>query len=85
MDGIKISEAGSLSLSRKGTFKKQYCPNTSSHCIHCGDWCPLFGEPIRVGLYDISLDICHATFMCKTELFIDERKQLDEDGPSSPQ
>jgi len=79
---IKISKEGHLYLEKKGIMKKQYCPYSSSSEIMtaCGDWCPLFEEPI----YDtnpyredckthVELIICKTTFTCKEPDFTDER------------
>lgn len=41
-----INRFGHLKLERDGVFVAQYCPY-SPEGAECGDWCPLFGEPIK--------------------------------------
>ncbi len=41
---IKIEADGLLSIERVGHWRKQKCPYRDNG-THCGDWCPLFGEP----------------------------------------
>jgi hypothetical protein len=50
---IRITTEGALQRERKGTLKEQYCPYevhgvSPGYMVHmpCGDWCPLFGEPV---------------------------------------
>jgi len=57
---FKIDMYGNLLIERKGKLKKQFCPKTllttsdeyadeyaEAEKRPCGDWCPLFGEPIQ--------------------------------------
>lgn len=48
---IKINANGYLEIKRGDKWAEQYCPRTSDgggrYC--CGDWCPLFGEPVIDG------------------------------------
>ena len=39
----KIDKNGDLVLARGGSDQDQLCPY--GNIDHCGDWCPLFGEP----------------------------------------
>ncbi|MDD4390220.1 MAG: hypothetical protein PHW03_05390 [Eubacteriales bacterium] len=76
MEG-KINKSGNLFLIRGGLMKPQYCPftNTDQIDVHCGDWCPHFGEPTDVDQYDISnLNLCHnKTLYFPAGDFTDER------------
>ena len=76
-NAFKINKEGHLEIKRAGKFKLQSCPRKPE--LHfCGDWCPLFHEPI---LYDfhkidmIEINLCHGTIMVETEKFSDERIQ----------
>ncbi len=71
----KINKGGLLSIERVGKLKDQICifdsdPLTGS--AHCGDWCPLFGEPTVVpsGFFPekIFLLICDGSALEFTEL-----------------
>jgi hypothetical protein len=42
---IKIDLNGILHIERAGNMKKAFCPYDTDPCA-CGDWCPLFGEPM---------------------------------------
>lgn len=46
MDG-KIDEHGQLHIFRGNKLKVQPCKNEGPPGFACGDWCPLFSEPIR--------------------------------------
>lgn len=68
---IRINKNGFLNLERNGVFKPQLCPKqampSSESDVFCGDWCPLFGEPIA----DSELRLCDAYLSGE---IIDERK-----------
>lgn len=77
---IKIDQDGLLKLHRMGQVKDQACPFASSfnHDVFCGDWCPLFREPID-GYCDLGqikvLEICQGRKLRALACdFIDERK-----------
>ncbi len=60
-----IDASGNLSIDRAGEMKEQYCPfdptildEEQSESVHCGDWCPLFGEPCYVTSDNTSIEIC---------------------------
>ena len=44
MEGI-INEGGILKIKRGGKMATQMCPFAEGEA-RCGDWCPLFGNPI---------------------------------------
>lgn len=79
---IRINEYGLLFINRGFSFKEQICPYALDN-DNCGEWCPLFGEPIKVNLTEnlncIMLSLCKKTLDCKPEDFIDERKNKDKD------
>lgn len=62
----KIKKIGRLDINRSGIWKAQVCPHDPEHG-GCGDWCPLFGEPI--GGY---IELCKKTIVGE---IIDERGQ----------
>lgn len=65
---IKITSEGELVFERNGVLKKQCCPKQNrERFTACGDWCPLFGEPIA----DSELRLCDAYLSGE---IIDERK-----------
>ena len=96
----KIDASGFLHIERAGALKYQECPFASDFqrtrsCaewmeyddIHkpCGDWCPLFGEPIMKAVYNDNgvfinnvpaLQICQDRFLY-FEVFTTERKNAD--------
>jgi hypothetical protein len=46
---VRINKRGFLSIQRAGEWREQCCPfaaNEGREPAHCGDWCPLFAEPI---------------------------------------
>ena len=47
----KIDESGYLLIARPTRLNPQYCPYNPDPETdrHCGDWCPLFGEPEYFG------------------------------------
>ena len=82
---IRITENGLLEIVRSGKGSaKQYCPFTSIlQRLHgeygrCGDWCPLFGEPITgtsstPSTTAWSLTLCHKALWAEPEHFVDLR------------
>lgn len=42
---IKLDDDGKLHIRRAGEWKRQECP-FQEYSIACGDWCPLFSEPV---------------------------------------
>lgn len=63
----KIGKDGVLHIERAGVMKLQWCPQSGGHC---GDWCPLFGEPEKHPKYTY-LILCHR--MIEFAEFTDER------------
>lgn len=64
---IKITEDGCLELERKGYMRLQHCPFylNSVQVKCCGDWCPLFGEPVEENNSERSyLTICNNKTLC---------------------
>ena len=76
----RIDRHGSLLLQRGTKFKPLSCPFQENETL-CGDWCPLFGEPVnhlpmdsnftgdQEKPYSVSLKLC------RTELSF----QIDDD------
>ena len=61
----KITDTGYLEIYRGRAFKGQGCPKTQD-AKDCGDWCPLFGEPVKVtgpGTTASKLRICDSTIL----------------------
>ena len=50
-----ITSAGFLELERNGKIKPQICPMNGNRHM-CGDYCPLFGEPINAGPFEMTID-----------------------------
>lgn len=74
---ILINSGGNLFIKRGGKYKDQYCPFVpypEDKPIHCGDWCPHFGEPEQIFDNDTShnVDLCHGKFLHGS--ITDERK-----------
>lgn len=47
----RIAKDGTLYLERAGKEKAQICPHHQGDewgAGRCGDWCPLFGEPVDI-------------------------------------
>lgn len=65
-----VDEKGHLYIIRAGVSKAQYCPYTIFN-TSCGDYCPLFGEPVK-DEHKIYLSICQRLLMF-TEL-VDRRE-----------
>ena len=81
---IKISRHGNLYIERAGKMREQYCLTgaryTDGLIRNCGDWCPAFGEPVKLhdqfdDLHLIELRLCReADFVsCAPKDFTDER------------
>ena len=93
MEG-KISDEGLLSIKRGNNFKLQQCPFTvnqlsegmiiAAKINNCGDWCPLFGEPVSKVKYEYSRSEGDNTLkdkgwelsLCKKNLTFKELKDL---------
>lgn len=81
----KIDKNGMLNINRAGTMKIQDCPMTTA--VHndgvklkwepCGDWCPLFGEPVEDCDGDTILILCKGVNCFKE--FKDEREVPSEE------
>jgi hypothetical protein len=78
---IRINKYGHLEIERAGKFKSQHCPfiaDITKYDSVCGDWCPLFKEPIIYNSISIYLKICcENSFTLSKEDFIDERGKND--------
>ena len=61
MEG-RITDKGNLIIRHAGEFKSQYCPwnRTDEISEYCGDWCALFGEPVKFK-DQYSLWLCNKT------------------------
>jgi len=70
---VKIDKDGKLWRLRRATLQGQFCPFTVDEACYCGDWCPLFSEPI----FDedtVLIRICHKKeHVCHKDSFKDER------------
>jgi hypothetical protein len=72
---VKINQHGMLLLKRKDKFKLQICPfDATDEGTEelCGDWCPLFREPIVSGVH-VDFGICRRDFTLYASEFKDER------------
>ena len=71
----KINTNGNLCIGRAGIMAVQYCPFTNGEPEFCGDWCPLFGEPVATSMIQdrFDLELCHRTL--NFEEFTDEREE----------
>ena len=71
----KIDEDGNLYIERAGKMKQQFCPFDVKPC---GDWCPLFGEPMDNTMSWTTVDGHiggHKTTeleLCRKKLYFDE-------------
>jgi hypothetical protein len=65
----RLNGKGHLLIERGGKFKVQSCPFDSED--DCGDWCPLFGEPVR-NARGATIETCKKDLYFKT--FSDDRK-----------
>ena len=59
---VEITDKGNLKIKRSGKLKSQFCPWVRADEIsqYCGDWCPLFGEPVKIK-DQYSLWLCNKT------------------------
>ena len=76
-----IDNVGMLAIERGGEMKSQWCPfhnEGEEPTLECGDWCPLFGEPVLPfsGEATVELDICKKTL--PFDEFTDEREKEKE-------
>lgn len=68
---IKITRKGFLEIKRNNEFKPQFCCRqkiTGTDDIKCGDWCPLFGEPVDVMSKDRKRIERQTLSLCQTTL-----------------
>ena len=65
---IKINKKGYLFIERAGVMKGQWCPYDTEP-RGCGDWCPLFGEPISEKQDSI---FPYSIYLCKKKLYFDK-------------
>jgi hypothetical protein len=73
---IKLGSGGEFYIERAGEYKPQFCPfvpENSASRSYCGDWCPLFGEPLKKGMDTFVLPLCHRELMIDS--VIDERNK----------
>ena len=71
----KIDKYGSFFLERASGLKEILCPRGLNNC---GDWCPLFSEPIHNSeLKIVKLEICEKEFVFDERDFTDERQKSD--------
>ena len=86
----KIDSDGGLWIERAGQLREQLCPRQQDHhseyesdpaSIACGDWCPLFGEPV---VDSISENMIRITLSCSCKIvtfrfddLTDDRKEID--------
>lgn len=73
----KIDREGYLQIERKVNYKPQHCPiaicgNLNRINSTCGDWCPLFGEPLSNMASLTAIEICTHRILIFDE-FEDER------------
>lgn len=73
----KIDILGNLQIERKVKYKEQACPfqpfiTKDESDIPCGDWCPLFGEPLSNMASLTAIEICTHRILIFDE-FEDER------------
>ena len=71
----KIDSEGNLWINRKTQMKQQICPYLSGEDfgLQCGDWCPLFDEPI---ITDESMGKRAILRLCSAELILQELEDL---------
>ena len=66
----KLDVKGLLSVKRRGTFRRQYCPYTSED--RCGDFCPRLTEEDPMKTFDTpSIFVCGQSYI----LTVDEREE----------
>jgi len=68
---IIINENGILYIERAGVLQEQNCP---FNAMHCGDHCPLFGEPERYDRQPDNIGLCHGRVL--VGVITDERPRL---------
>jgi hypothetical protein len=76
----KIDKYGFLNIFRKDDYKVCDCPYSTANdnVMHCGDWCPLFGEPweeerfVDDGFQDTVKTGRTEIELCKRDLQFDE-------------
>lgn len=70
----KITNEGRLYILRGDRYKAQYCPHYLDNS--CGDWCPLFGEPVRYQTQGVTQDnkeiFRTSLHLCRIQLVFDE-------------
>lgn len=71
----KITNEGRLYILRGDRYKAQHCPHSFNRC---GDWCPLFGEPVERPLIYTTLDLCRKKL--SFDGFKDERTHTREES-----
>ena len=69
---IEISDKGFLRIERAGKMKTQSCPYHPD--TFCGDWCPLFGEPVYLVFADQHLNQTKTSYikLCQNILYADK-------------
>ena len=72
---VRIDDNGTLELNRAGKLKFQEWPNTEG--VYCGDWCPLFEEPIIEGT-SVYMRLCHRFITCDAAEFEDLRGGVEK-------
>ena len=76
----KIDRDGFLWIERAGKMNETTCPysqwlnKTTEEPISCGDWCPLFGEPILKALRLFNNDVVNKMTieLCRKDIIFDE-------------
>lgn len=71
-----INPKGELFIERGNDAKRQHCPK--NFLLACGDWCPLFGEPIELTDGRTIIEICDCKSLC-FNIFDDCRPETTED------
>ncbi len=64
-----IDKGGNFFIKRGNRLKNQACPYDAE--TYCGDWCPLFGEPVKIRTETTAINICRRLLEFKS--FGDER------------
>jgi hypothetical protein len=75
----KIDIQGQLEIERYGKMVPAFCP-FANPAIYCGDWCPLFREPLQTSGSGIpqttTLQLCHGENLV-FDSFADDRIMQD--------
>lgn len=78
MKGL-IKKNGELAIERAGSMKTQLCPYGSENGspVACGDWCPMFGEPVIIPNWDkdkkeFANSEGASIFICRKDLVFEE-------------